>query len=289
MNFDDLLNELSDSLNNVSEIKKDYENSPDYILGFYEAKFVHLNALNSGLNKIKELYEDGGSEFDEGNVFTLSRIIKSLENILYQNKIKLEKIHKDRNSLSCKMENTVINTERLVLKAVDESFASKALDYHVRNRDFLKRWEPVRGNDFETLEYHKKMLRNDMKNLKEGFGFRVWIFKKEDKNFNRIIGSIGLNNIVRGCFHSCHLGYKLDKDETEKGYTTEAIKAMIDFAFNELKLHRIEANVIPENIASRKVVEKLGFYDEGTAIKYLKINGKWQDHIHMVLRNKAME
>lgn len=188
-----------------------------------------------------------------------------------------------------KLKDTIINTERLLLKVIDESYARTVLEYHIRNREFLKKWEPVRGDDFETMEYHKNMLRNDMKKLSEDLGFRVWIFKKEDKNFERTIGSIGLSNIIRGCFHSCHLGYKLDKDETQKGYTTEAIKAMIDYAFNKLKLHRIEANVIPENIASRKVVEKLGFYDEGQAIKYLKINGKWQDHIHMVLRNEAME
>ena len=84
---------------------------------------------------------------------------------------------------------------------------------------------------------------------------------------------------------SCHLGYKLDKDEVNKGYVTEAIQKGIDIMFNELKLHRIEANIMPKNKCSLRVVEKLGFYNEGLAYKYLKINGKWEDHIHMVLLN----
>jgi ribosomal-protein-alanine N-acetyltransferase len=102
---------------------------------------------------------------------------------------------------------------------------------------------------------------------------------------DRIIGTVGFNNIVKGAFLSCHLGYKLDKDEINKGYITEAIQKGIDIVFNELGLHRIEANILPENKRSLRVVEKLGFYNEGLAYKYLKINGKWEDHIHMVLLN----
>ena len=87
---------------------------------------------------------------------------------------------------------------------------------------------------------------------------------------------------------SCHLGYKLDNDEINKGYMTEAVEKSIDIIFNEFKLHRIEANIMPRNISSLKVAEKLGFYNEGLAYKYLKINGKWEDHIHMVLLNEKV-
>jgi ribosomal-protein-alanine N-acetyltransferase len=91
--------------------------------------------------------------------------------------------------------------------------------------------------------------------------------------------------MVWGVFLSCYLGYKLDKDEINQGYMTEAIKKGIDIVFSEYGLHRIEANIIPRNKRSLKVTEKLGFYNEGTAYKYLKINGIWEDHIHMVLLN----
>jgi len=96
-------------------------------------------------------------------------------------------------------------------------------------------------------------------------------------------------NIVRGVFLSCHLGYGLDKDEINKGYMTEALNAVIRFAFDKVKLHRIEANVMPRNKPSIRIVEKLGFKNEGLARKYLKINGKWEDHIHFVVLNKKLE
>jgi ribosomal-protein-alanine N-acetyltransferase len=85
------------------------------------------------------------------------------------------------------------------------------------------------------------------------------------------------------------MGYKLDKDELNKGYITEALRKGIDIMFNEYGLHRIEANIMPKNSRSLRVAEKLGFYNEGLALKYLKISGRWEDHIHMVLRNEAME
>ncbi|KNF08661.1 acetyltransferase [Gottschalkia purinilytica] len=74
-------------------------------------------------------------------------------------------------------------------------------------------------------------------------------------------------------------------DEVNKGYITEAIKKGIDIMFNNYGLHRIEANIMPKNKPSLRVVGKLGFYNEGLARKYLKINGVWEDHIHMVLLN----
>ncbi|HWR40076.1 MAG TPA: GNAT family protein [Patescibacteria group bacterium] len=85
------------------------------------------------------------------------------------------------------------------------------------------------------------------------------------------------------------MSYKLDKNELCQGYMTEAINEVVNFAFHQLDLHRIEANILPRNTASLKTVEKAGFYHEGLAIKYLQINGRWEDHIHMVIRNAALE
>nr|WP_281201113.1 GNAT family N-acetyltransferase [Orenia metallireducens] len=95
--------------------------------------------------------------------------------------------------------------------------------------------------------------------------------------------------MVRGCFQSCYLGYHLDKEEVNNGYMTEALEEAINFLFEEFKLHRIEANIMPKNNPSLRVVQKLGFYNEGLAKKYLTINGKWEDHIHMVLLNEEVE
>ncbi len=182
-----------------------------------------------------------------------------------------------------------LESERLILKVLDDSYSEKVLDYFDRNRDFLSKWEPIREDEFYTLEFHKLQLSNEFQRIKEGELFKVWIFEKDDKYFEKVLGSIAINEIIRGCFHSCFLGYRMDKSKINKGYITEGVKKIIDYAFDELKLHRIEANIIPRNTASLRVVEKLGFYNEGLAIKYLNINGRWEDHIHMVIRNEAME
>ncbi|MCR8630485.1 GNAT family N-acetyltransferase [Paenibacillus radicis (ex Xue et al. 2023)] len=178
-------------------------------------------------------------------------------------------------------------TQRLVLKVIDESAADAVLDFILRNKEFLKEWEAHKKIDHYTYQVQKELLLEENRKLVHGELFKVWIYKIEDRS--RIIGSIALNNIVRGAFQACHLGYRIDKDEQNKGYMTEALQEIIKHAFTQLKLHRIEANILPRNKASLKVTEHLGFYNEGLAIKYLKINNKWEDHIHMVLRNIEME
>lgn len=185
-------------------------------------------------------------------------------------------------------EQLQLETERLVLRILDENSAGLVLNYYERNEEFLREWEPVKDHEFYTVDYQRKTLRKELSKIIDGGAFRVWLFKKEEA-FSRTIGSIGLNNIVHGAFLSCHLGYKLDRDEINQGYITEALKKVIEFSFTTLGLHRIEANILPRNVRSMRVVKKLGFYDEGLAKKYLRINGKWEDHIHMVLLNEAME
>ncbi|HEX2926999.1 MAG TPA: GNAT family N-acetyltransferase [Ruminiclostridium sp.] len=178
---------------------------------------------------------------------------------------------------------TIYYTERLLLKLVDKTAARQVLDYYSRNREFLKEWEPIRDDEFYSVSFHEEQLEKYMDQIKQGNSFRLWIYKKDDPD--RTIGTVSFNNIVRGAFLSCHLGYGLDKDEINKGYMTEAVKRSIEIIFGEYGLHRIEANIMPKNLRSLKVVERLGFYNEGIAYNYLKINGKWEDHIHMVLLN----
>ncbi|MBB6634973.1 GNAT family N-acetyltransferase [Cohnella thailandensis] len=180
-----------------------------------------------------------------------------------------------------------LRTARLRLRTLDKSHAEQVRDYFARNRDFLEPWEARRSEEYYTVKTHKKLLAADRESEELGQMFKVWIFKSEEPQ--RVIGSISLSNIVRGAFLSCHLGYRLDHEEVNKGYMTEALREVIRYAFEGLKLHRIEANIMPRNAASLAVVEKLGFYQEGLARKYLYINGAWEDHIHMVLRNEAME
>lgn len=93
-----------------------------------------------------------------------------------------------------------------------------------------------------------------------------------------IVGAINLSQIFRKAFQNAYLGYYLAEKYTGKGYMTEAVELVLRFAFKELKLHRVEANVQPENAASIAVLQRCGFTREGFSRKYLKIGGRWRDH-----------
>jgi [ribosomal protein S5]-alanine N-acetyltransferase len=93
-----------------------------------------------------------------------------------------------------------------------------------------------------------------------------------------IVGAISLSQIFLGGFRSAYLGYYLGAKYAGQGYMSEAIQLMLKYAFEELKLHRLEANIQPDNIASLKLVKKAGFIREGYSRRYLKICGRWRDH-----------
>mgnify|MGYP001244528995 CR=1 FL=1 len=101
------------------------------------------------------------------------------------------------------------------------------------------------------------------------------ICRRED---GAIVGAINLSQIFRKAFQNAYLGYYLGVKYTGRGYMTEAVELILRYAFRELKLHRIEANVQPENAASIAVLKRCGFKKEGFSEKYLKIGGRWRDH-----------
>jgi len=180
-----------------------------------------------------------------------------------------------------------LKTERLLLKNLDSSYAKAVLEYYIDNKKFFESKVPEYSDDYFTEKYHFRKLDSSKEDFLAGSHVKFWIFKKIDPR--KIIGDISISNIVRGAFLSCHLGYKLDEYENGKGYAREALGKIIDYSFNELSLHRIEANIMPSNYRSIKVAEKLGFVNEGRSKKYLKINGNWEDHFHYVLLNENSE
>lgn len=172
------------------------------------------------------------------------------------------------------------------LVPADISLAEQAVDYYVRNKQFLEEFEPKRTAEFFSLDYQRAILRDEMRCGQERTAFRFYI--KPVGEPQKIIGIIGLNHVVWGAFCSAFLGYKLDKHYINKGYMSMAVELLAAYAFEKLHLHRIEANVMPKNRASLRVLEKNCFINEGTSKYYLKINGKWEDHIHMVKINFEM-
>lgn len=182
------------------------------------------------------------------------------------------------------MQPIQIVTQRLCLKTLTPSAASDVLEFYIENRDFLEPFEPMRDPNFYTRQHQRLLLKYDQKGMAESSMIRFWIFEKND--MARPIGTISLTNIMRGVFQSCFLGYKIAEVHSRKGYMTEALFEILQYAFGELDLHRVEANIMPSNTASLALVRKFGFHEEGMAIRYLKINGDWEDHLHMVLLNE---
>lgn len=179
-----------------------------------------------------------------------------------------------------------MKNEYIQLVPADLSLAQPLTDYYKRNRKFLEKFEPVRDEEFFSLEYQRDILKREIAEYQEKKAFRFYI--KPMGQPEKIIGAIGLSNVVWGPFCSAFLGYKLDENYINKGYMSMATEILVKYAFEELHLHRIEGNVMPRNLASIRVLEKNHFVNEGISKHYLKINGIWEDHVHMARINYAM-
>ena len=134
-----------------------------------------------------------------------------------------------------------------------------------------------------TVEHWKKYIETAQAELETGSAIRFLVFHEDNDSIP--IAKINYSQIFRGLFQACYLGYGMDKDYCGQGFMTAALQATIDYMFNELNMHRIMANYMPQNNASARVLEKLGFVVEGQARNYLRINGQWRDHILTSLTN----
>ena len=169
-----------------------------------------------------------------------------------------------------------VKTDRLLLKVLGPESAPMVLKFYQKNRDIFEKYEPVIGNDFYTLAHQKKILDFEHKNILRLVMIRYWIFNKD--NPNEIIGTLSYRNIVRPIYACCTVGYKMDRDNMNKGYCSEAIKATIPLLVEDFDIHRFEALILPDNMPSIHMVEKLGFKFEGILRDKIIINGERLDH-----------
>ena len=177
-----------------------------------------------------------------------------------------------------------LETERLRLSVLKKSCAGMVTDYLKRNRGFHQRFSQTHNASYFTYQTQKKYLKFDAEDFKKGRIFPFWITLKDDPS--KIIGRVSYFNVALGGMMSCSIGYHLDKDHLSMGYMTEAITEADAFLFDEMKFHRIEAFILPENERSLKLIKKLGYRYEGTRISYMHINGEWRDHEAFFKLNK---
>jgi ribosomal-protein-alanine N-acetyltransferase len=171
----------------------------------------------------------------------------------------------------------VLETARLAVARTAPEHAAAQLAYYRRNRDHLAAWEPTRPSDFFTLGYWQTVGRVALDEARGDRAHRFCVFRRGDPE--TMIASVNLSNVVRGVFAAAHLGYSVDAREQGTGIGTEAVGAVVDFAFAVLRLHRIMANYQPANERSGRLLRRLGFAAEGFARDYLFIGGAWRDHV----------
>lgn len=164
--------------------------------------------------------------------------------------------------------------ENIYLRNLTPNDSEEILNYYNKNKKHLEKFEPSRDKDFYTLETQQSLLNESYKQFLNGTSYELGIIKE-----GRIIGKIRLSNIVYGVFKSGILGYSIDEDFQGKGYMKEAVNLIVEYAFNDLDLHRIEASALVRNERSKNVLLGCGFEELGINKRYLFINGIWEDHI----------
>jgi ribosomal-protein-alanine N-acetyltransferase len=150
------------------------------------------------------------------------------------------------------------------------------VESRMRNRAFLAEWEPLRDESFFSPAGQARELALDDAAWRTATGFPFAVLDAAEDD--RLIGRVALANVVRGVWQNATLGYWISEDAGGRGHATAAVGLALRFAFDIAGLHRVQPAIMPRNARSRRVVEKCGFRHEGVALRYLRINGVWEDH-----------
>jgi ribosomal-protein-alanine N-acetyltransferase len=174
-------------------------------------------------------------------------------------------------------------TARLHLRPLGESDRAEYLRVHDLSRAHFKPWMPAPEPGATPDEEFTRCLEASRREEAAGTGLRR-VGVLED---GRIATVVALSQVFRGPFCSCYVGWRTSAEVLGQGLCTESVRALLGIAFapppEGLGLHRVQANIIPANAASLRVAEKLGMRREGLALRYLRIDGRWQDHAMFAL------
>ena len=172
---------------------------------------------------------------------------------------------------------------RLVtLRPLVVSDFSQWQEVRTRNHDWLTKWEPRRPPGAPDVVGSRAAFaarcraRDRERQLGTGYGFGIFVGA-------RLTGEINVNGVQRGPYQNAYVGYWIDESCAGQGLVPESVVVVARHCFDDLGLHRLQIAIIPRNTSSRRVVEKLAIRDEGTAVRYLEINGRWEDHIRYAI------
>ena len=172
--------------------------------------------------------------------------------------------------------------QRVMLRPISAQDFAAWREVRVRNESWLVPWEPIRQPGMPDLARDRPAFearcaaRDRERSNDHAYPFGVFI----DQQF---AGEVNLNNITRGALQSASVGYWIDQARAGHGYIAESVVVLIRFAFEQLQLHRLEVCIVPRNLNSRRVMEKLRLRNEGIAERFLEIAGNWEDHVRYAI------
>ncbi len=170
----------------------------------------------------------------------------------------------------------VLHAGQVYLRAPQMSDFHGWMDLRTLSQQFLTPWEPTWPRDDLTKASFRRRLKRYVRDVRDDLAYPFFIFETDSDN---IVGGLTLSNVRRGVAQTCALGYWIGEPHARSGHMTAAVKAIVPYVFKTLQLHRLEAACLPVNEASVRLLKKTGFREEGYARRYLRINGKWQDHL----------
>jgi ribosomal-protein-alanine N-acetyltransferase len=179
----------------------------------------------------------------------------------------------------------VFETERLCVRLPRPEEATEVADFYLTNREHLQPWSPTLHSGLFSGAFWAAEADRRLADFEAGIEMRGFIYPLQGSR--RVLGNLSLNQIVRGALHGCSLGYSLAEDAQGHGYMLEAVRGAVAYAFGPLGLHRVMADYMPRNRRSGAVLRQAGFVVEGYARGFLRINGRWEDHILTAITNHA--
>ena len=184
----------------------------------------------------------------------------------------------------------VLTTSRLRVAHVTRGYEAQTVAFFTRNRDHFARWDPPAPADFYSVDFWERSIARSIEEFAADRAVRFDLFDATDRrDRHRVIGRLGFSQIFRGPFQACTLGYQIDRAYEGRGLMREALTAAIAYMFDVRKLHRIQANHLPENARSAGLLARLGFVREGLAQDYLFIGGAWRDHVLNALTHPGFD
>jgi ribosomal-protein-alanine N-acetyltransferase len=179
-----------------------------------------------------------------------------------------------------------LNGAHVYLRAPHADDWREWAELRAASRAFLQPWEPTWPEDALTRDAYRRRLRQQMREWRAGEGYAFFMFLRDTR---QLVGGINIGNVRRGVAQCASLGYWMGAGFAGRGYMKDGVTAIMPFVFEELRLHRLEAACLPENEPSKGVLRGTGFREEGLARQYLRINGKWHDHVLFALLRTEYE